>query len=163
MKNEHGNGSTKFNRKKVAPTDEETKRLSLIVSCEVCRKTFSSEINLKSHRKYAHTEDKAHSCNQCGVKFKEKKNLRVHLLTVHKINQMVEKYCEEETTTKFKCEICESEFMYKNNLMAHMRSKHEESSGSYGCNKCEARYKHMRTLADHMRTKHGNWVYLLNV
>ena len=47
VKNEHGNGSTKFNRKKVAPTDEETKRLSLIVSCEVCRKTFSSEINLK--------------------------------------------------------------------------------------------------------------------
>ena len=63
--------------------------------------------------KYAHSDKRHESCPHCDAKFKQKKNLRAHLANIHDIDQMREKYCEENKRNIFKCEDCGSEFNFR--------------------------------------------------
>ena len=76
--------------------------------------------------KYAHSEEKHQSCPHCNAKFKQEKNLRAHLLSIHGINQMRERYCEEKDHIIFKCEDCDLKFSYKRSLTIHRKTKHED-------------------------------------
>ena len=123
------------------------------VSGNICKKNFLSEVTLKAHLKYAHSEIKSESCNHCEAKFKEKKNLRVHLQNIHGVSQMKENYCESSDKDIFKCDKCDTEFSNKKNFDAHMRRQHQDAE-IYECDKCQSKFSHKRTLVAHVKAKH---------
>ena len=88
-------------------------------------------------------------------KFKQKKNLRAHLASIHDVDRMKEKYCEESEKTVFKCPDCDSTFVYKKNLTAHTRAKHENKASTFECVECESKFSNKRTLVEHVKRKHG--------
>ena len=121
--------------------------------CQLCKKMFSSEINLKSHTKYAHSDKRQESCPHCDTKFKEKKNLRAHLANIHGINQMREKYCEDEDQTVFKCKDCDLSFNYKKSLAIHRKAKHEEKT-LYECDICHSKFTYKHNMVKHVKLRH---------
>ena len=125
-----------------------------VVQCDVCKQKFGSDVNLKSHLKYVHSEERKESCHLCDATFKQKKNLRAHLANVHDIDQMTEKYCETYTKSVFKCKECDVEFMYKKNLKAHIKNKHGDKAIAYECELCPSKYSNKRTLVAHVKMKH---------
>ena len=125
------------------------------VNCDSCKKSFKSDVALKAHLKYAHSEVKSESCIHCEAKFKQKKNLRAHLANIHGINQLKENYCEASDEDIFKCDKCDAEFLYKRNLDAHMRRKHQDEE-IHECEKCKSKFSHKRTLVAHVKAKHVN-------
>ena len=42
--------------------------------------------------KYVHSDSRKWSCDECGTKFKQKRDLRVHMLHIHNINYSKEDY-----------------------------------------------------------------------
>ena len=124
-----------------------------LLECKKCEKSFTSEVNLKSHMKYAHSEERHQSCPHCNTKFKQEKNLRAHLLNIHGIDQMRERYCEEKDHNIFKCEDCDSTFSYKRSLTLHRKTKHEDKP-VYDCKICCARFSYKHKLVEHIKVKH---------
>ena len=124
-----------------------------LLECKKCEKSFTSEVNLKSHMKYAHSEERHQSCPHCNAKFKQEKNLRAHLLNIHGIDQMRERYCEEKDHNIFKCEDCDSTFSYKRSLTLHRKTKHEDKP-VYDCKICCARFSYKHKLVEHIKVKH---------
>jgi KRAB domain-containing zinc finger protein len=120
------------------------------VPCDMCNKTFASHTTLKSHQKYAHSKERNEQCTYCDEKFKQKRDLRLHLASIHDVDQSREKYgepCEKEV---FKCGNCESTFGYKKNLNAHIRTKHKASVERFKCEECQSDFRDKRTLVDHV-------------
>ena len=125
-----------------------------IVKCNLCEKIFGSEVTLKNHLKYAHSDKKLESCSHCTATFKQKKNLRAHLLNIHSIDQMREKYCEDKSNNIFKCEDCDSEFSYKKSLKVHRQNKHEGKDIFFACDTCKAKFRYKHKLENHKKAKH---------
>ena len=86
-----------------------TSSISDVLVCAVCKKTFASEVVLKNHAKYVHSEERKWPCDDCDAKFKQQKDLRVHILRIHNLNQMKEDYqeAEKKKVDIFKCNECE--------------------------------------------------------
>ena len=145
-----------FNSKKAKTYHEKVEHspTESFVQCEVCKKNFGSEVNLKSHLKYVHSEERKESCPHCDASFKQKKNLRAHLANIHDIDQMTEKYCETYKKSLFKCKECDVEFMYEKNLKAHIKTKHGDKAIVYKCELCPSKYSNKRTLVAHVKMKH---------
>ena len=91
------------------------------VKCSICEKVLASEISLKAHIKYVHSEKRLHSCNRCESKFKHKKDLTNHSLYIHKINLYEEMYLQPKEVKLFNCGQCESSYKQKSFLNAHIR------------------------------------------
>ena len=124
------------------------------VKCDSCGKKYSSEVTLKKHLKYAHKDRKQESCSRCSATFKQKKNLRAHLLNIHNIDQMREMYCEDEDKKYFKCKDCDSEFSYKKSLTVHRKNKHEGKISVFECDLCNMKFGYKHKLLSHMKSKH---------
>ena len=105
-------------------------------SCDICHKTFASLINLKSHKKYVHSDFRKWSCVDCDAKFKQKRDLRAHMLKIHNLNQMKEDYFEEKVKQLFKCKDCSSTFQYQKSLNAHVKANHSEDAEFFQCEDC---------------------------
>ena len=126
-----------------------------LVSCYMCNKTLASLDTLKSHQKYAHSTERNEQCTYCDKKFKQKRDLRIHLARIHGVDLLTEKYGESYEKAVFDCEKCESTFGYKKNLDAHIRSKHSSSVESFKCDECKSEFRYKKTLVDHVKRKHG--------
>ena len=57
-----------------------------LVDCDICGKQFKSEVILKQHVRYVHADTRKWRCDECEVKFKQKRDLRVHMLKQHHVN-----------------------------------------------------------------------------
>ena len=122
------------------------------IDCGNCGKNFQSEVHLKAHQKYVHSEIRKHICKTCGSKFKQKKDLKVHLLNKHDLNNIKEDYDEKsDTGNGYKCE---SAFRYKKNLNAQVRSNHLKVD-SFPCTDCDLIIRNKRSLVRHKKTKPG--------
>ena len=83
------------------------------VPCDMCNKTVASLNTLKSHQKYAHSKERNEQCTYCDKKFKQKRDLRLHLASIHDVDLSTERYGESYEKAVFKCGKCESRFGYK--------------------------------------------------
>ena len=93
--------------------------------CDTCGKTFSAKVSLIQHIKYVHSDNRQDSCPIRYIEFKQKKDMRVHMLHIHGFNMSKESYGNLEGQERFECRICDSTFKYKKGLNEHMRLVHE--------------------------------------
>ena len=135
---------------------EKTKHsaLQLPIHCDLCGASFSSEVNLKSHKKNVHSTIKKWSCSDCERRFKQQRDLKVHMLNIHGLDSMKEDYMEDQEKDLFKCEECNLTFKYKKNLNAHLKTKHTGNSRSFECEECPSKFGNRRNLMNHIRVKH---------
>ena len=54
-----------------------------IKKCDICDKSFKSQIILKKHIKNIHKGCKDHKCDSCGKSFTQAGNLRTHIKKFH--------------------------------------------------------------------------------
>ena len=128
--------------------------------CNICDKTFAAKVTLRNHQKYVHSEVRKYKCDECNGRFKQQKDLTVHNLNVHGINQQKETYHRPEKQVTHKCDVCESTYIYKKDLYAHKRLKHNESPKEvFQCEQCPSKFKQKISLNAHIKTKHGNEQY----
>ena len=114
--------------------------------CDMCKKTFASHTTLKSHKKYAHSKERNEECTYCSEKFKQKRDLRLHLASIHDVDKSREKYGESWEKEVLKCEHSESTFSYKKNLNAHIITKHSARVERFKCEECQSDFLYKQTL-----------------
>ena len=126
--------------------------------CNICGKEFSAKVTLMNHVKYVHSDNRDHPCTICEKKFKQRKDMRTHMLNIHGINMYKAMYGNFECQDRFDCDMCDATFKYKKGLNAHVRLKHENTSGkpsSYTCDICPSVFKELKTLTSHKKLKHS--------
>ena len=160
---EHGNAPHRcevciksFHSKQAKDYHDSVKHTSVKISvkCSICEKVLASEICLKTHMKYVHSDERVHSCNRCDVKFKQKKDLKNHTLYVHNNNLYKETYLQPKDVKRFNCEQCKSSYKQKKLLNAHIRNKHTEDQPLQYCDLCSLMFKDRRSLVAHKKIKH---------
>ncbi|XP_001657736.2 zinc finger protein OZF isoform X2 [Aedes aegypti] len=104
-------------------------------SCEVCGKRFGNGRNLKEHR-FLHTNEKPYGCNVCGSSFKQKASLHMHRRT-------------HETNRNFRCSVCARSFYTRSKLQLH-ETTHSDVR-AYACDECGQSFRSGHNLARHKK------------
>ena len=116
--------------------------------CEQCPFTAPNTTRLKLHVKVRHDNVRDQICKECGYAFKIKKDLKRHMLCVHKQGEK-----------KYKCELCPTRFIVPSILREHVRVVHEKIK-DYGCEDCGYTTGQRSQLRKHKKTilckKRGN-------
>ena len=83
--------------------------------------------------------------------------MRVHVLNTHGANMSKAIHGNPENLECFQCGICEASFKHKKHLNAHMRLKHEGTSGPclFQCDVCSLSYSEAKNLKAHKKLKHS--------
>ena len=118
--------------------------VTMAFNCTICNRTFTTQTALQNHI-YAHHEDSKnkefqcglcckrflhkssmmrheamhrgrHSCLQCQRTFPKREDLDTHVKVIHM------------GVKEFSCQICNSDFGYKRNLVIHMKNVHPKNS-----------------------------------
>ncbi|KAL5965303.1 Gastrula zinc finger protein xFG20-1 [Taenia solium] len=80
--------------------------------CTECGRLFSRKRNLPVHVDSVHKGKKPFECEKCGKFFTQKSNLKSHLKAVH------------ESKKPYACEVCCKTFTQKSNLRSHLKAVH---------------------------------------
>lgn len=83
--------------------------------CTECDLTFSSLIQLRTHKKEKHTPRKAHPCEECEESFARQEQLDAHMSRAHAVG-------------RFACSTCGKSFGRERTLKAHEKSHSEEKA-----------------------------------
>ncbi|CAG5130426.1 unnamed protein product [Candidula unifasciata] len=106
--------------------------------CPKCGKTFRQKGNMKTHL-ISHTKDRAYKCDSCTKAFKYPDQLNRHRL-------------EHTLSQKYSCELCDKQFVRTYELRNHMRNYH--SGYVYVCGVCHECCAHRHTIIRHYKRKH---------
>ena len=111
--------------------------------CSICKKTFSTQINLRNHQLTIHERTFPFKCSYPGCKkeYSIEPRLKVHMKT-----HLSEK--------PYICEICKKPFREKGNLKTHQ--KFHSAIRPYKCSLCNKTYKTNGHLKDHIEIQHKN-------
>ena len=112
-------------------------------SCEVCKKTFQHERNLKRHR-LTHQPEKnpLRSCPHCPATFNRADNLKNHIKNTH------------SSKKSFTCALCPKSFSELKNLKRHISQSHQQTN-RLKCPHCKAEYSRAGNLDRHLKAKHA--------
>lgn len=121
-------------------------------SCNFCNFRTSDCSRLIKHKR-AHNLDTPFKCKICSLGFRKENGLTCHMRFVHKENDTESNSTKhmalyDESTGKWKCEICGSLFSAKSVLLIHYRTHTGERP--YACGKCAYRASHRSSLRIHM-------------
>lgn len=116
-------------------------------ACKTCGKTFSDAAKLKIHMS-VHTKKQPLCCFVCNQQFKTKGHLRIHVTSKHKSDLKL-------PVKKYKCEVCEREFLKSSNLYSHMRV-HNAERQRFSCTVCNLKFVEKRNLATHIASMHSS-------
>ena len=93
-------------------------------------------------------------CKKCGMEISQK-NIKRHLQNVHGVADK-NTFAVTELKRPFKCDQCREWFSRKDNLKAHIKNKHSDTtSKQFSCNHCENTYIKKQQLNAHIRNKHS--------
>ena len=113
-------------------------------SCKFCRKKFKTLKLMKNHEAICQTsKSKQFSCTTCGHLFKEKCQLKSHLLT--------------HAEPRFHCEICNRRFTQRKSLRDHLTT--HSSVKEHKCNECQAEFRTKSSLRAHQRKIHESGMF----
>ena len=129
--------------------------------CDLCQVECSSKYNLTRHMieqhsmTYEHlfrieTKEEAYKCYECQASFRYKRNLVMHIKTIHEERQ------------QFKCELCKQVLQTRWTLRRHLEEQHEifnledvissEAKKIFSCELCELEFSRKENLERHMGT-----------
>lgn len=128
--------------------------------CSHCGNRKKNEEELRIHV-LNHFQNEKYGCNVCEKRFKRKKNLERHLVTIHFICQ----YCGGTSKSyedlkrhmlihrDLKCLLCKKVFSQKNRLKYHYQLRHGHQD-FYQCTRCLQNFSKKSVLLDHIKLRH---------
>lgn len=167
--------------------------------CDICNKSFHLKIALREHMESVHTEVFKHQCQycgkflkcrnsmfghvrqfhsditimyeceQCGKQFRQKGNLKKHILTHSAAKTFECKECSKKFKfpdqlkrhevwhtqgERFQCEFCYKKFVMQFELRKHQQTYH--SGIMYVCEYCFTECRHAHTMKRHLQRRHSN-------
>ena len=124
--------------------------------CSICGKKFDSERLKEIHRK-KHDFPKE-QCHYCGQVFSTKYNFQRHLIEKHNTFQNTNNGpfdgIAEDEEYKFTCNLCQKEFKYERNVVAHIETVHHRST-ECKCGLCGKILTRKSNLKVHLAEQHG--------
>ena len=112
--------------------------------CSKCLDEFESIEKLDEHIKQVHESSDILSedfkCNECGVMFNRKGNLKRHL--------------ENSCNGTFDCEKCDEVYIKRSKLAEHQWKKHGYKK-KFECTMCNKSFTHIYVLKNHEKKIHG--------
>ena len=87
--------------------------------CDICKKTFTVKMGLRSHLNTVHSEERRFSCHNCDFKAKSIVILNRHVERVHKNN------------LKHLCSHCGKKFFRAYDLRCHIHRVHKDVQGMF--------------------------------
>ena len=147
------------------------------VTCNICDRSFKTELTYSRHKKYQHTEKKF-PCNICGKQFTQASNLTTHIIGVHNDNKVNHKcdQCGREYTSKvavnshiksahenkkYPCILCDYQAKRRDHLTQHEQSVYE--GVKYPCQQCEHKATTQGSLTKHIQSTHVGKKYQCKV
>ena len=117
--------------------------------CDICHKTFTVKMGLRSHLNTVHSEERKFACSSCDFKAKSIVILNRHIERVHKNN------------LKHLCSHCGKKFFRAYDLRCHIFRVHKDIQGTEGqtcnfkCDRCPERFLDRRALTWHEKKAHN--------
>ena len=111
-------------------------------TCDICQKSFDGQHpmkSLKDHMRY-------HRSFKCEICYKETSDLRSHM-RMH-----------DKSRPRHKCEICLKEFLQRQGLRNHMKTKHSDYEKNFKCEICSKAFALKERLVKHQEI-HNNAIY----
>lgn len=118
--------------------DEHKLRLSSILRCAHCPRSFPSKKNLEFHLLRKHFRNSmSHLCIICGKKYATKSDLQYHERTKH----------GREQTRQYICHFCDKSFNHRRSIESHLPS--HTGTRNHPCSRCEMVFKTQGALYNH--------------
>ena len=128
------------------PTNQDHNESSLPSSdgnlhiCRICRKCFTSNINLKRHL-MIHSGVNPYVCKICKKAFSQKRHLTQHM------------YMHSAPSERFKCPHCNKLYKFRSSYNCHVTGC---ATNKFQCNQCEKVLANKRYLLQHIAKVHPN-------
>ncbi|XP_061177593.1 zinc finger protein 224-like [Saccostrea echinata] len=118
-------------------------------TCSICRKVFETKSKLEIHL-YSHESVQPHQCEDCGHKFKHKRDL-----LRHKLNH-------GDEGPLFKCSFCRKEYSRQYDLRRHIECVHP-AKAPYRCEICHAAFTNSEECNKHLTTHEKTHPYTCDI
>lgn len=109
--------------------------------CQICQKSFSRNIILKTHQEREHSQYIKFACDQCDKRFLEAEELQQHIKAVHSRER------------RFKCGDCDKQFAFKQGLERHS-VVHNTTEHDNVCEHCGEAFLTANKLSRHLLATH---------
>ena len=149
--------------KKAVPSSIEkkpiTKRLKpgfrKSIKCDFCPNIFPGKSKLTMHVNEVHLKLKPNLCSECGASFSRPRTLRLHIKSVHDIQNGKKKRPEMPSKRPVICDICGNSFKGKTKLKMHVNEVHLKLKPNL-CSECGAGFGRPWILKEHIKRVHLN-------
>uniref|UniRef100_A0A8D8CEK3 Zinc finger protein 786 n=1 Tax=Culex pipiens TaxID=7175 RepID=A0A8D8CEK3_CULPI len=117
-----------------------------LISCFYCPMKFEAKDEYRLHLDTIHGANECHSCDTCGLQFKDVTALRSHLRS-------------HADVRNFKCPDCDKTFKFRKDVVRHKKAVH--ANERFTCKYCSKSYVRNDKLRQHIERSHDLQTYFL--